>query len=147
MTKIIITIIVSANFYFTSCSQNSIEQKRKETMMEIVNAIKKNDLVQIYNLIDTNFFKEGLDYDIKFLNKRLGNAKTPIEESQFKLFDDKGLKNDANYRIRIYIKDNQFDFVDLIFNFNQDEYKKVYSFNKEVHPLKEESIKPLPIIH
>ena len=141
--KFLFSAIIMVNFFFTSCIQDSVGVRQKETMLQIIAAIKNNDNAILYKLINTKLYKEQFDYDVNFLKKEISNAKSPIRENDFEIIDGL-LPDDMNYRVRIYIENPRFDYVDLIFRFNRDETDYVHSFEKVIHEIREDSIR-IPI--
>lgn len=141
--KSLLSVIIMMNFFFSSCSQNSVETRQKETMLKIIDGIRNNDTTVLYKLVNTKLYKEQFDYDVKFLNKEIPNAKSPIRKNDFEIIDGL-LQDDMNYRVRVYIENPRIDYVDLIFRFNKDVPDYVHSFEKIIHEIKEDSIR-IPI--
>ena len=142
--KIFILIFTFVGICNLGCSQKSIDEKRKEVMFQITNLIIKCEYQKIYNFIDTSFGKDNLDFDISFLSKKLSKKESEISKDDFNLFDDNGLKDDSNYKLRVYLKGDRFDYIDLVFNFNPKIYNRIYSLNKYAHEKTEKQLKLPP---
>lgn len=139
--KYILATIIMANLFFSSCGQDSsLEVRQKKTMQKIIDAILTKDTVIIYQIINAKGNKEQLDYDILFLNKELSKINYSAKGTDFKIVSGL-LKDGTYYRLRIYINNIRFDYVDLDFAFYRDDSDHVFSFGKEIHLINADTIR------
>ena len=119
--------LIILSFYFISCKQ-SIDDKRKATMTEIVNAIIKNDTMKVFQLVDTSFCfnivgEEGFMYKIYSLNDGLSKEQT-IRDGDFRR--TKINDWDASYEITFPLKSSDFGNVTIEFEFYTAVFSKAY---------------------
>jgi len=113
----------------SACSQTPLEEKRKETMTAIINAIIKNDTLKIYNLVDTVLcFKiqggDGFRRSIRILHNQIST--NTIQPNNMVFVAKAGISNTTDYTVRFNLKKSKYDYIDLIFSFNPTFYKQVY---------------------
>ena len=120
-------LILLISFQVVGCSRDSIENRRKETMIMIIDALQKCDSVKLYNLIDTafTFSFEGKKQFLKLKDRMcsdLNNSK--IKKENFTLTHK--IPSVISYEIPLPIQSDKFDSVVLIFKFNKNVYDLAY---------------------
>jgi hypothetical protein len=131
---IILTFLIIS---LMACSQNSLQSKRKITMLLITKCIIENDTTQLYNLIDTTFDKEGLDFDISFLHRQFIKRKITIHENSFNQIDDDGLY----FKCKVIVDSKTIKYIDINFSFSPGISNKVFTINKYVETNGDDSLK------
>ncbi len=119
---------------FLGCSQPSINDKRKTTMVEIVNAIINNDTTKVFRLVDTSFCfeinsKDAFMANIHSLNATLSKEQIHIIPNDFLLRDTIKSITNVTYKAVFSLKKSYFDYVDIVLNFHEGVSDFVYYFN------------------
>ena len=134
----LIVVLAFISFALSACSQNSLLDRRKATMLLITDCIRQNDTLQLWKLIDTSFDKERLNFDIAFLHRQFVKHNPSICKDDFKILPiDK-----EYYNIKIEIQKNNIDYVDLKFHFSPFVADRVVTVNKYVTTIYDEPLKP-----
>ena len=120
--------------HFLGCSQQSLDDKRKATMTEIVNAIINNDTAKIFSLVDTSFCfkinsKDGFMHNIHSLNAMLSKEQIRIVPNDFSLRDTIKSITNVTYKASFRLKKSYFDYIDMELNFHDGVSDLVYYFN------------------
>lgn len=118
--------------YFINCSQPSIDDKRKTTMMEIVNAIIKDDTSKVFRLVDTSgiFRTNGRDefmYNINSLNIAFSKEQIQVNKNAFLLVDFHN--GSESYKVTFSLTRSYFDKIDMEFSFYPGVFNFAYNFN------------------
>ena len=119
--------LVILSCYFISCKP-SIDDKRKATMTEIVNAIIRNDTNKVFKLIDTSYCfnivgEDGFMYKIHSLNDALSKQQT-IRNQDF--IRTKMNDWDATYEITFPLKSSDFGQTTIEFEFSTGVFSTAY---------------------
>lgn len=133
--------------YLISCSQPSITDKRKDTMMEIVNAIIKNDTTKLFTLVDTSIIfnttgKDEFMYNVNSLNIIFLKENMKLDKNDFMPVN---LNNGADaYEVIIPLMNSSFDKIDMEFSFYHGVSNFVYSFDAYFKRNKAEPLQAAP---
>ena len=131
--------------YFISCKP-SIDDKRKATMIEIVNAILKNDTTKVFELVDTSFCydifgKEGFLFKISSLNTILSKEQIHIRRKDFSIV--KLNDWDEIYIITFPLRKSDYDNATIEFSFYTGAFSSAYCLDAS---FKKNKIQPLDAV-
>ena len=134
--------LVILSCYFISCKP-SIDDKRKATMTEIVNAIIKNDTLKVFRLVDTSIIfnttgKDGFMYNINSLNIAFSKEQIKVNKNDFLPVDFHN--GSESYKVTFPLKKSYFDKIDMEFSFDHGVFNFAYSFDAS---FKRNKVEPL----
>ncbi|HUZ61575.1 MAG TPA: hypothetical protein VMU83_22550 [Hanamia sp.] len=120
--------------YLMSCGQKSIDTKRENTMMKVVNAIIKNDTSEVFRVVDTSFCfqinsKEGFMGYLQTLREALLREGIHTCPRKFISIDPSGNHANGKYKITFLLKKSNYDKIDVEFQFNYGVSNFVNYFN------------------
>ena len=131
-------LLISLMSSCLSFSQSTLEERQKKTVVEVIDAIIKNDSTKFYSIVDTShIIRDQIVYDFKFLNQRFQHLKSQIKIDSIKHFVEPNSIWKWNYKTRVYLLNSKWDYIDLTFMFNPGALNKIFSFSKEVQFLNE----------
>ena len=130
----LLLLYVASNFIIVSCnSQTSLDDARRQTVLEVLNSIVSKDSIKFYSLIQATTDKTILERDFKFLTKRFQKLKYPLVKDSLKHYEDSNSIWKWNYKTRVYLLQSKYDYVDLTFMFNQGITDRVFLFSQDAH--------------
>ncbi len=128
----LVFLISFISFWFSGCSQPTLEEKRKLTILNVVDLIKKNDTTALFKIIDTAhvykaFGKENYFNSINKIHKKFSSNQIldNINSENIKVLDEIA---GTSYEILLYTSENKSKFYRIIMRFLGNEYITVYSF-------------------
>jgi hypothetical protein len=137
--------IYFAFLFSTTHGQDLIEKRHKETILEVLNCIKRLDKPKLYLLIDTTSNKAQLDFDIRYLNKKFQNVDFGNLGGLVIKADFNPGNNLVNYKIRIPFDLPNIDYIDLDFYVVKNDMNGfIRIFGKTIHHKKEEPLIQAP---
>ena len=149
-TKLLPILLFCFGISLLSCSQSSLDLKRRNTMMSFIDAIKINDTLKISSLVDTaQFFKiygkENYYYSIQKLNKKFSKNQilTSVNRDSFKVDDQKSFG--TTYKLLLYTSADKKKYYDVSIRFFADSFDKINSFTSYFHNNNPEPLIQAPI--
>jgi hypothetical protein len=138
MIKVYIFLLVGIISSSLSFSQSIFEESQKKIVLEVVDAIIRNDSSKFYSIVDTpHISRHQIVYDFKFLNQRFQHIKSKVAIDSIKHFVEANSIWRWNYKTRVYLLNSKWNYIDLIFMFNSGSSNRIFSFSKEVEFLNE----------
>ena len=138
-------LVIFAFLLSTVHGQDLIEKKHREIILDVLNSIKRLDKPRLYLLIDTTSNMAGLNFDIRYLNKKFQQ----VDSNNFRVLDIEAnfnpRNNLVNYKIRIPFDLPNIDFIDLdLYIVKNDINGIIRIFNKKIYYKKEEPLMDAP---
>ena len=123
------------SFWVTGCAQPSLEEKRKLTMIKVIDKIKTNDSLALFKIIDTSFTfqvigKERFYLSVKLIHKSFANNQVlnTIRPSDIKVLNQ---SFGNSYEILLFTTEDRSKFHKITMIFMDNEFDKVISFKSQ----------------